>query len=69
VLKNLAENERDISSAKSTANSRQVSPALLVGVSVVYCQRALVDESGMMRTHMGTHNVSEMVAVLGTPWG
>jgi hypothetical protein len=28
-----------------------------------------VDESGIMRTHMGTHNVSEMVAVLGTPWG
>jgi len=47
--------------------SRQVYPASLPDVSAGYCQRALVDESGMIRTQMGTHNISEMVAVLGTP--
>jgi hypothetical protein len=33
--------------------------ALLLGVSAGYCQRALVDELGMFRTQMGTHNRSE----------
>jgi hypothetical protein len=32
-----------------------------------YCQRALVDESGMIRTQKGTHKRSVMVAVYGTP--
>jgi hypothetical protein len=31
------------------------------------CQRALVDESGIINAPIGTHNTSEMVAVLGTP--
>jgi hypothetical protein len=33
--------------------------ASLLGVSAGVCQRALMDESGMIRTHMGTHNSSE----------
>jgi hypothetical protein len=36
----------------------QVSPALLLCVSAGICQRALVDESGMIRTQMGTHSKS-----------
>jgi hypothetical protein len=50
------------------AISLQVSPASLLGVSVGYCSTALVDESGMIRTQMGTHNRLEMVAITGTPW-
>jgi len=59
MLKNPAEYERDILSAKFTVISRQVSPDSLLGVSAGICQRALVDESGMIRTQMGTHNRSE----------
>jgi hypothetical protein len=33
--------------------------ASLLGVSAGVCQRALMDESGMIRTHMGTHSSSE----------
>jgi hypothetical protein len=40
------------------AISRQVSPALLLDVSVGNCQTALVDKSGMITTQMGTHNRS-----------
>jgi hypothetical protein len=40
-------------------------PASLLGVSVGICKGALVDESGMIRTLMGTHNKSEIVAVHG----
>jgi hypothetical protein len=32
-----------------------------------YCQRALVGESGMIKTQMGKQNISVMVAVYGTP--
>jgi hypothetical protein len=39
--------------------SRQVLPALQLGVSVGICQRPMVDESGMTRTQMGKHNRSE----------
>jgi hypothetical protein len=46
--------------------SHQVSLALLPGVSAGYYQRALVDESGMIRTQE-KHNRSVMVAVYGTP--
>jgi hypothetical protein len=59
MLKNTAEYERDSSSAKFTAIFRHVFPALLPDVSADYCRRALVDESGMIRTQMGTHNRSE----------
>jgi hypothetical protein len=34
-------------------------PALLVDVSAGVCQGTLVDESGMIRTQMRTHNRSE----------
>jgi hypothetical protein len=54
MFKNPAEYERDTSSAKFMAVSCQVSPALLPNVYAGYCQRALVDESGMILTQMGT---------------
>jgi hypothetical protein len=57
----------DPSYAKFTAISRQVSPASLLSVSVGHCQIALVNESGMIITQMGSHNRSEVVAVHGTP--
>jgi hypothetical protein len=44
----------------------QVFRALLLDVSGV-CQRALVDESWIIRTQMGMHNRSEMASVLGSP--
>jgi hypothetical protein len=59
MSKNPAEYERDISLAKFVAISRQVSPDSLLGVSIGICHRALVDESGIIRTRMGTHNRSE----------
>jgi hypothetical protein len=40
---------------------------LMPHVSAGYCQRALVDETGMIRTQMVKHNISVMVAMLGTP--
>jgi hypothetical protein len=49
--------------AKLMAISRQDSPASLPDISAGYCLRAMVDESGMIQ--MGTHNRSEMVAMLG----
>jgi hypothetical protein len=60
--------ERYTSYANFTAISRQVYPASLPDASAGYCQRALVDESRMIRTQMETHNRSEKVAVFGTPY-
>jgi hypothetical protein len=40
-------------------------PASLLGASAGICQKALVDESGMIRTQMGKHD-KKMVAVHGT---
>jgi hypothetical protein len=48
--------------------SRQVSPAILLGVSTGYCRRAMVSKSGIIRTLMEKYNRSVMVAVYGTPW-
>jgi hypothetical protein len=59
MLKNAVEQDRDTSSAKFKAISPQDLPASLLGMSAGYCQRALVDESGMFRTQMGTHSGSE----------
>jgi hypothetical protein len=67
MLKNPAEYEGDIWSAKFTAISSQVSPSSLSDVSAGYYQEGMVDESGMIRTQMGKHNRSVMVPVLGTP--
>jgi hypothetical protein len=53
MLKIPAEYERDTSSAKFTAISYQISPASTLDASAGFCQRALVDELGMIRTQMG----------------
>jgi hypothetical protein len=67
MLKIPSECDRDTSSAKLTDISRQDSPDSLLDVSVGICYRALVDESGVIRTQMRTHNTSEMVTVRGMP--
>jgi hypothetical protein len=59
MLKKSLQGMCDILSAKF-AISQQVSPDSLLGVSADICHRALVDESGMIRTQMGTHNRSEI---------
>jgi hypothetical protein len=41
-------------------------PASLLGFSAGHCHRALVDELRIIRTQMGMHTRSEMVAVYGT---
>jgi hypothetical protein len=51
----------------SVATPRQVSPASLQHVSAVNFQGALVDESGMIRNQIQTHDKSEIVAVQGSP--
>jgi hypothetical protein len=38
---------------KFMAISHQVSPASLTGVSACYCQRATVNEQGIIRTQLG----------------
>jgi hypothetical protein len=53
-----AKYERDISAAKLTAISRHVFPDMQ-GVSACIFRRALVAESEMTRTQMGTQNRSE----------
>jgi hypothetical protein len=65
-VKEPAEYDRDTSLVKTTAVSRQMSHALLVAASADYYQRSLMDESGMIRTLMGTDSRSVMVAVHGT---
>jgi hypothetical protein len=42
----------------SAATSRKVSPSSLLDDSDSNFQRALLDESGMIINHMGTHNRS-----------
>jgi hypothetical protein len=59
--------KRDTSWAKFTAISRQVAPALLVGISAGYCRRVLVGLSGMIIPQMGMYIISEMAVVYGTP--
>jgi hypothetical protein len=52
--------ERDTSPAKLTYSYRHVFfLTSLLGVCGGICQRALVDESGMIRTQMGTHSISQ----------
>jgi hypothetical protein len=53
MLTNPAEYGKYTLSEKITAISRQVSPSSLPGVFDWYGQRALVDESGIIRTRMG----------------
>jgi hypothetical protein len=54
-----AEYDSDTSSAKFKDISRQVPPCLATRFFAGICQRALVDESGMIRTLMETHSRSE----------
>jgi hypothetical protein len=53
--------------AKFTATFLKISPPSLPDVYAGYCQSTLMDESGLIKTQMGTQNRPEMVAVLGTP--
>jgi hypothetical protein len=59
MLKITAEYDRDTSLEKLTDIYRQVYRCFLLDVSAGICQSVLVDESGMIRTEMGTHNRSE----------
>jgi hypothetical protein len=63
----MLKNPTGVIRGKIHGHSRHVSPALLQDAG--YCKRAMVDESGMIRTYcyMGSHNISEMVPVYGTP--
>jgi hypothetical protein len=56
MLKIPAEYERDTSPTKLMNIFRQVSPCLVLDVFAGIYKSALVDDSGMMRTQMGTHN-------------
>jgi hypothetical protein len=67
MLKNSTSMKRDTSYTKFTAISCQVYPALLLGVSVGNCEKDVVVESGMIRTQVGTHNRSKILAVHGMP--
>jgi hypothetical protein len=51
-----AEYDRDTSPAKLAHFFAKFAPALLLGVSVGIYQRALVDESGVIRTQMRRHD-------------
>jgi hypothetical protein len=62
MLKNPT-NVKEIHRRKNSGDiSRQVSPASLLDICVGDCQQALVDESGI-RTQLGTHSRSEMIAI------
>jgi hypothetical protein len=55
-VKERYEYERDISLARLTSISHHVSPDSLLAVSAVICQRDLVDESGIIITHIEVQN-------------
>jgi hypothetical protein len=63
MLKIHAEYKKDISSAKFTVLSRQISSDSLLAVSDGMCQRALVVKSGIIRTERGRTIYQKMVAV------
>jgi hypothetical protein len=65
MLKNPVEYERNISSVKFNAISRQVSPDSLLGVSTGIFQRAVAYESETIIAQIGTQYI-KMVAVHGT---
>jgi hypothetical protein len=58
MLKKPTEYERKSLSVKVTVISRQVSLASLL-VSAGYCQRAILDESGMIRNQMGNTAIDQ----------
>jgi hypothetical protein len=53
--------ERDISSAKFTATSHQVSPYSLIVVSAGICQRGLVNESGIIKELRWGYTIDQKV--------
>jgi hypothetical protein len=57
---------KEILRRKNSTLLLQVSPASLLDVSPINCERPLGDESGMIRNQTGTHKRSEMVAVQGS---
>jgi hypothetical protein len=65
MLKIPAEYDKNTSPAKLTDISCKVFPSSVLGISVDICQRALVDESRMIRNQMGTH-IRSLAAVNGT---
>jgi hypothetical protein len=67
MLKNPTSMEEILRRQNSTVILRQVPPVSLLGVSASNFQRALMDKTRMIRNHMGTHNISETVAVQGSP--
>jgi Ni,Fe-hydrogenase III small subunit len=67
MLKNSMSTKKILRRQNHLAIYHQVSPASLINVSLCNCQRALVDESEMIRNPMGTRNVPEMVAVHVSP--
>jgi hypothetical protein len=67
MLKNPMSMKEILHRQNSVLISRQVSLASLLDVSASNCQRALVDESGVIRTQMGMHNRSKIVTVQGSP--
>jgi hypothetical protein len=68
MLRNPTYVKRDVSYAEFTPFPNTFTPASLSYVSAGYFQRSLMDESGVTRTQLVTHNKSEMFAVYGTPW-
>jgi predicted transcriptional regulator len=65
MLNNAANMNEILRRQNSTTISRQAFPASLLYVSAGNCQRALVDESVMIRNKMGTPNRTEMFTVQG----
>jgi hypothetical protein len=59
MLKIRVEYDRDTSPAKLTDISAKFHYSSLIIVSAGICQRALVDDSRMIRTQMRTHSRSE----------
>jgi hypothetical protein len=59
MLKNAYSMKEILRRQNSSAISHHVLPASLIDVSFSNFQRAVVDESGIIRTKMGTHNGSE----------
>jgi hypothetical protein len=59
-VKGLAEYDRDTLPSKLMDISHKFLPALILGMSAGICQRAIMNDSGMIRTWMGMHNRAEI---------
>jgi hypothetical protein len=67
MLKNPTSMKDRLHRQNSAAVCCQLSSALLLDVSAGNCQRAVVDESKIIRNEIGTLKISEMVALQGLP--